>query len=378
MFTFISIAFIFWRILLFGLAWLGSQLLPFSPRFPYADVLLMNSGLPDWIWSFANFDGVHYLTIAQKGYAAQFTQVFFPVYPLIVSLITLLTPFKNLIVSGLLLSNILFLFALILFWKLLALDYSKDTIQWTIIFLLSFPVSFFFGALYTESLFLFLILLSFYLGRKKKWWLAGIVGGIASGVKFVGIFLLPALLWEWHQEKIKNSRLTLYALRSPIIYLVPLGLISYMIYLQLQFGDWLYFWHAQPVFGAERTGGSIVLLPQVIWRYIKILWTVSPLQEPYWISLLELLTTVLAIRLLVIAHKKKVRSSYLIFSWLAVIIPTLTGTLSSMPRYVLVIFPIYIVLALRKNTLGKMGIIGIFCLLLFILTVLFTRGHWVG
>mgnify|MGYP001607276427 CR=1 FL=1 len=377
MFTFISIAFIFWRILLFGLAWLGSQLLPFSPRFPYADVLLMNSGLPGWIWSFANFDGVHYLTIAQKGYAAQFTQVFFPVYPLIVSLITLLTPFKNLIVSGLLLSNILFLFALILFWKLLALDYSKDTIQWTIIFLLSFPASFFFGALYTESLFLFLVFLSFYLVRKKNWWLAGIVGGIASGVKFVGIFLLPALLWEWwQQKKILHSPSSIF--HSPVLYLVPLGLISYMIYLQLQFRDWLYFWHAQPVFGAERTGGSIVLLPQVIWRYIKILWTVSPLLESYWISLLELSTTILGISLLVIAHKKKVRSSYLIFSWLAVIIPTLTGTLSSMPRYVLVIFPIYIVLALRKNTLGKMGIIGIFCLLLFILTVLFTRGHWVG
>lgn len=371
MFSFLFITFFVWRVFLFISVWVGSQLFPFSPRFPYTDILLIPSQLPSWVWSFANFDGVHYLTIAQKGYTAQFTQVFFPLYPLVISFITFITPFKNLIVNGLFISNIFFFFSLILFWKLLVLDYKKDTILWALLFLLFFPTSFFFGALYTESLFLFLILSSFYLARKKNWWLAAILGGIASGVKLIGIFLLPALLWEWKKKKSN-------VLRSPILYLVPLGLISYMFYLQVQFGDFLYFWHAQPVFGAERTGGSIIFLPQVIWRYIKILWTVSPVLESYWISFLELFTTVLSISLLVIAHTKKVRFSYLIFSWLAIIIPTLTGTLSSMPRYILIIFPIYIVLALQKRRLGKIGLLSLFCLLLFILTVLFTRGHWVG
>ncbi len=87
-----------------------------------------------------------------------------------------------------------------------------------------------------------------------------------------------------------------------------------MVYLQLVFGDWLYFWHAQPVFGAERSGGSIVLLPQVFWRYLKILSSVSINTQMFWISLSELTFTILAIISLIYAHVKKVRLSYLIFS----------------------------------------------------------------
>ncbi len=168
-----------------------------------------------------------------------------------------------------------------------------------------------------------------------------------------------------------------HAILSPLS-LIPIGLLSYMLYLQVKFGDWLYFWHVQPIFGAERSGSTVVLLPQVIWRYLKILLTVSPINEIYWISLLELTVTIIVLSLLAIAHVKKVRFSYLIFSWLAIITPTLTGTLSSMPRYALVIFPIYIILASVKKPIARIAIMSTLLVLFFLLTILFTRGHWVG
>ncbi len=382
MFKRILLVFSIWRILLFLLAYLATFILPFTPRFPYSEALLIPSLLPPWIWSFANFDGVHYITIATRGYSAQFTQVFFPLYPLLISPIVYLFSDKFAIISGLIISNLAFLLSLYLFTKLILLDYSPKIMFWTLIFLLTFPTSFYFGGLYSESLFFLFIIGSFYAARKKRWWLAGILGALASATRLVGIFLLPALLWEYyHQNKIKNKNLLsfiFYLLSSPILYLVPLGLISYMLYLQLAFGDWLYFWHIQPIFGAERSGTSIILLPQVFFRYLKILLSVPFTIESFFIPLTELLSTTLAIMLLFVAWKKRVRISYIIFSSLAVLVPTLTGTFSSMPRYILIAFPLYIVLGSIKSPFVKIILLTVASLLLGFLLILFTRGTWVA
>src|SRR3989344_5653397 len=303
MIFFIFHFFIVWRIFLFLAAYTGSFILPFQPRFPYADTLLIPSGLPAWLWSFANFDGVHYLTISRYGYSAQFTQVFFPLYPLLLGLV----------------NKILFFF----------------------------PLSLYFGSLYTESLFLLLLLSAFYFARRRHWLAASVVAALAGSTRLVGVFLLPALLWEWDlQSNNKKVSLLLSVTRSPVTYVVPLGLLVYMVYLQINFGDPIYFWHAQPVFGAERSGSSIVLLPQVLWRYLKIFKTVPKNSLTFWIPFTELVSFFLAAVFLIIAHLKKIRFSYLLFSWPALIVPSLTGTLSSMPRYVLILFPIFPILGL--------------------------------
>lgn len=358
--------FILWRILLFFIAFVGSKILPFGYKFPYAESLLEKSGLPPFVWSFANFDGVHYLTIAQMGYQAQFTQVFFPLYPI---LIHVLNP-GNLIISGLLISNAAFFLSLIALYKLLKLDYSNDTIKWVFIFLLLFPTSFYFVSVYTESIFFLFALISFYFARKDNWLYSGIIGFFASLTRFFGIFLLPALLIEWYLQKKPVSKLL------PLI-LIPAGLLIYMLYLEINFNDPLYFIHAQPVFGAERTGGSIILLPQVVFRYLKMLLTVNPQSLPFFNAIFELIISLIFFILSIIALFKT-RFSYAFFSFCAYIIPTLTGTFSSMPRYVLILFPCFIVLAGIKNKFLKILTALVFATLLIISAVLFTRGYWIA
>ncbi len=378
-----------WRIILFLDAFIFSFFLPFKPRFPYSDVFLLPSKLPFWIWSFANFDGVHYLTIAKNGYSAQFTQVFFPFYPFIIGLINKLFPNINRIVIGLFISNISFIFFIYYFIRLLKIDYKSSQIIWILLFLIFVPTSFYFGSLYTESLFMFLIISSFYYVRKERWWLAGILGAFASATRPIGILLLPALMWEWHNKKFKVQgtkfnfkerilKVTFNMLHSPILYLIPSGLLFYMIYLQINFRDALMFWHVQPIFGAQRSGAGIILLPQVFWRYIKILTTVSYFQMDFWIALWELLFTLFAIYLLLLAYKHKIRTSYLIFSWLAILVPTFTGTLSSMPRYILTAFPLFILLGTISGKYKKSILLIISILLMVIFTAFFTHGFWVA
>lgn len=372
----ILILFIIWRSLLFFLAYLGPSIIKeWGNRFPYAAEQLISTKLPYWIWSWGNFDGVHYLTIAKSFYSAYYTQTFFPLYPLIVRFIAKLLLFDNYLIAALLFSNISFLICLFIFRKLLHLDkYDRGTI-WIIIFLLLFPTSFYFGSIYTESFFLVLIFASFYFARTQRWFLSGLLGAFASGTRLFGIFLFFSLLIEYFiQYKDKKKDL------KPIFFIsmIPLGLLFYMLYLGVKFQDPLLFWHAQPAFGAGRLGSGIILLPQVIFRYLKILVTVSFKTLPFWNSLFELACFLYAVIILIVAHLKRIRLSYLVFSWFSLITPSLTGTFSSMPRYILVIFPIYMVLGSLKSNLLKFILLTVNMVILIISVILFTRGYWLS
>jgi len=361
MFHFLLFSFLFWRIFLFAASLFGEKILALRQGF---------LGLIPW----ANFDGVHYLSIAQNGYF-QYQQAFFPLFPILIRVASKIFVGNYLIIS-LIIVYLSLIILLILFWKLLRLDFGENIAKDSILFLLFFPSAFFFGSIYTESLFLMLVLAAFYAARKKRWLLVGVLGGLASATRLAGICLLPTLLWEYIEQKefkIKN-------LKSNILWLIliPLGLFIYMFYLWRNFGDPLYFFHVQPAFGAQRSGGEIILLPQVIWRYLKIFATVSPKTYDFWPAVWEMVSLAICYLLLAISIKKKVRFSYVLFAFLAVTLPTLTGTLSSMPRYILVAFPMYIVLGMIKNKVVKTSLLVIFSLLLMLFTILFTRGYWVS
>jgi len=378
---FILSVFIVWRLFISLAAYFGSLLITFKEGFPYVLIAkLLSNNILFWPW--ANFDGVHYLHIADEGYA-QFEQAFFPLYPLIIKYTGLVL--GNRLFSSLVISNICFLLCLFLLYKLVRLDFSSKVAKWTVVFLVLFPTSFFFGAVYTESLFLMLVLLSFWAARTGRWWLAGVAGVLATATRFVGIMLLPAILVEFvgfevnfdKGIKVRVKKADISKMKNLIwVLVIPLGLVCYMVYLARTTGDALMFIHSQPAFGAERTGGEIILLPQVFWRYAKIIFT-SSFTWQYFISCFELFVS-LGFLALIAYSFFKMRLSYFVFSFLVFIAPTLTGTFSSMPRYVLAIFPCFIVLALVKNRLFKPFLVFISFILFLVLTVFFTSGFFVS
>ena len=338
MLKYIALWFTIWHVHLELIAWAARKMVPIREGF---------LGSVPW----ANFDGLHYLSIAERGYV-QFEQAFFPVYPILIRRLGILLH-DDFLLAGLLISNICFIGVLILTWKLvIKLFYrrkNRETIaRQTIISLLFFPTSYYFGSVYTESLFLLCVLGAWYLLLEHRRILFGIVAGIASGIRLVGAFLS-----------------------------VPVGLIMYMHYLYQSTGDPLLFIHAQPAFGANRTGGDLIILPQVIWRYMKIYTTVPLYQYDYWIAVLEMAIFLFSLVVLWCAWKSKLPRNWIYFSLLSIVMPTLTGTLSSMPRYVLVAFPMFIVLGMMREPYRNQ-LLGVLYVLFIILTALFVTGHWVA
>lgn len=358
------------RLALQLVAGLSIKNLPFRPSYPHWDIALVNQG-PEWLWFWGGFDGVHYLNIAEKGYEYGLTQAFFPLYPL---LIRWLNIFDNRLITGLLISHISFIGFLYFFVKLGRMDFKAAAVRWSGALFLLFPASFFLYGVYTESLFLLLTVACFYLARRRQWPQAALLAGLASGTRLVGIFLLPALLWEYYRvnKKPKLPPLAGYSL------IASSGLLFYLNYLQRRFGDWLIFVHSQPGFGAGRQVEELVLPYQVVFRYLKMFFTVSPNSDIYPVLVLEFLATAALTGLIVYAFIKKLRLSYLIFIIPALFLPTLTGTFASLPRYGLAAFPLFYLLGNLKNKPLKIILAICFGAILIWALVRFSRGLWLS
>src|SRR3989344_5885946 len=294
---------------------LAKYIIPYLGFFPYKEIA-QQFNLPSFLTSFANFDGAHYLLIAKNGYTT-YQQAFFPLYPL---LIRWLSPIfsNNLLLTGLIISNLSFLLGLFIFSKYLEVilvneqakrvnasrldsgqvyrqaqdtEQSRSagmTILWIILFLLAFPTSFFFGAVYTEGLFFLLFISVLYFLKKDKYLFASIFAILAAIAKFVGVFLILPIFFSIldsrlrgndKERKFTNYRLIL-TLTSPI-----LGLLIYSTYLWKTTGDPLFFLHSQWAFGAHRSS-NLIFLPQVYYRYLNIFFTAN-WNFQYFISLFE-------------------------------------------------------------------------------------------
>lgn len=373
--------FLGWRIFLFLPLIFSEFFLKFRKGFEYTNSIsftqLSNPMTHFLLSPWANFDGIYYLVIATSGYTVD-NSVFFPLLPTLIKGLTL--PFGNLkplnpieFFIALILVSVLFFIALILFYKLIKIDYPKNIAIWSVVFLLVFPTSFFLVSIYSEGLFLMLLLSSFYFARKKNWLLASIFGGLLTGTRFVGIAILPALVYEfWVQEK------TLFKRKTLPLFIIPVGLLLYMWYNLINWKSPLHFIDAQGTFSNGRSVHEIILPPQTIFRYIKILDLLPKSQYEWWIALLELSVFIFASVMLFIAWKKRIRTSYLIFSMIAFFIPILTGTFTGLPRYVLPLFPMFIALALIKNKTLRVLYIVISAILLFILFVFFSKSYFVS
>jgi len=384
----IIITFLLWRTLLFLPLLVGETFLPFNQSMDYTRIWKFTPPYSPvdsvFLYPWANFDGVHYLAIAGEGYSENGR--FFPLYPLLINSISLVFgggseygPVHFFV--GFFLTNLFFLLSLFVLSKLLNIDYKFKISKQTIILLLLFPTTFFFVSLYTESLFLLLSLLTFYFARKKKWYLAAITGILLSATRLVGVFILPALLLEFyiqHKELFRNKEYTKAIKKGLILFLVPLGLIAFMVFSYFRYGDALNFIHTQGELFNGRVVNSLVTPFQTLYRYFKILISIPYTQYIWWTALFELITTIFAGLMLAVAWKKRVRISYVLFAACCLLLPVLSGTLSGMPRYTLILFPIYMSLALINNSKWRWLYIVVTVPLLILCTLLFSKGYFIA
>ena len=312
------------------------------------------------------WDSNWYVSIAEAGYVSWGSQAFFPLYPLLIRLLALVIPSVHF--AALLVANVAAVFGLLVFYLLTKRELGPTVAWWSLMALLLFPSAYFFGAPYTESLFLLFSVGSFYLARQGRWRLAGIVGGLAALTRLAGLILLPALLieyWLQRREGVRSAQQVLW------LALIP-G--AFGVYLLLNFLSAGSPWH-------------FLVLEQRIWNH-RWSWPglglVSLIQQP----LAGTLSDIIADRILYLvvavitavaslATFFRLRLSYAVFTGFTLLIIYSTTVLSSSPRYVLGAFPIFMIIGqLLATTRLRYVWLFISAALLIVMLGRYTAGLW--
>lgn len=375
-------AVILWRGIIFGIGYLAvAGELKYEPTFPYSGMLDQYG--PPWWSRWGSFDGVHYLSLLTDGYRSfGLIQAFFPAYPLLAGAIAAvfsLNPF----ISFMLISHAFLLIGVLFFevW-MRELGVQKNTRALALLALLTFPGAYSFGSLYTESLFLALFCISAWSLQKRYWFLAIVSGAGLSATRVVGVFLAGAVFLRGLFARSVRSTLLLTLAGL----MMAVGLIAYSLYLWKAFGDPLYFFTVQKAFDTGRQT-SLVSLPQVLFRAVKMLATVPVFSRAWWLVLQDTyvfsLIAVFLARASWLAWKNKKQIfhwTYLVFSWGVVLLPTLTGTLQSMTRYGLAAVPFFVLFGSWAERHPRIAavLISLHAILLVINTVAFLQGRFVS
>jgi len=349
-------------------------------RKPWTVRQLLTHNLRHW-------DAGWYIEIAKHGYHTLASTAFFPLYPILLRIVHAVSGFSYPL-SGTLISSFFFIVSMVYLGKLVAerLGFSSALASMTLLAL--YPISFFFDSMYTESLFLALTLLAVYQSSKGRFWAAGMFALLATLTRNTGVFIDIIVLFDylasyhigirfWTATWWKKLRVDIASLL-----LAPLGLVTYMAWLQWHTGNPLSF------VAAERLWHRHYMPPWSTWYHtLESLLRAHPISFNY--NLLEFSTFTIVVMLLGVGvvHAKQSLSQFgwwlyaVAVTFIAASEPALNipDYLLSFPRFVLMLFPVFMYLGnlLRSRWLLVPVLLGFGCLFV-VFGGMFTQGSWIS
>ncbi len=339
------------------------------PYFGVRPVVDGISGILLGVWQ--RFDVIHFLRIAQTGYADPDLSPFYPAFPLLSRWLGLLFG-GNVLLGSFVIANLAILLALIaLYTWMLDEGHDRTLARRILLLLVWFPTAFFLFVPYSESLFLLFTILGVWAARRQHWLLAGGLSALASLTRIGGIVMSVVILVEWfvHRKDLsrKDSVVAWFAALMPVaavagleIWRVDLGLPG-TLEVQAQF------WHRIPAFPWEG-----------------ILQTLARLGDrtALMIEMFDL-AIVLGMLLAGIFMIKRLPVSFVVFHWGLLLFNLsqlrLGQPLSGQARYATVLFPAFTLLAgYAKGPVASRAVAYTFLVLNVLLAGQFILWGWVG
>jgi Dolichyl-phosphate-mannose-protein mannosyltransferase len=348
----------------------GLLLIPLRADMPwqaFPDNLLID-GLVRW-------DSAWYRDIAERGYTnipqhaeGQRDTAFFPLYPMLIWLVRQLV--GDTYIAGLIVANVAAIAALLVLYLLVEARYGAQVASSSVMLIGVYPFSFFLSVVYSESVFLLAVALAFYCGERRRWLLAGLFAAAAGATRVVGSLVIVALVLLY-LEQIQFSR---RRIRADILWLALglLGIGGYMLFLALRFGDPLQFVASQYVsgWGAGVTIDAAIRVFQGL-SFEAIRTGAFPAME-----LIHLLLFCGGLILLLVGWRQ-IPLSYSVWSLLMLLASF--ALWRSMGRLMLVIFPLFLILALFLAKSRRIWpVIYLFSLFLALFAVMFAHFYWVA
>jgi hypothetical protein len=360
--------FIFWRMGLFFLALIGS--LAFTLQANGALGAEAPGKILNYWYSWAQWDGGHYLKIAQSGYQNLQDTAFFPLYPLLVKFLGGIL-FGNYLLAGLVISNASFLVFLYILNNLSEILNKQKNLDLVFLYIL-FPASFFAVSFYSEGLFLLVSTLALLYFLRRQYWGAYLLAAISAITRPFGIILVFAMFVSEVFKILKNKESPKLFLRPAVHLLIGVSLfVVYANFLFTKFHDPLAFLSVQ-----SRWSREIIDPVTTVAIYLSKAIT---LNLPNFMDYLDFVVFG-SFFLILILGIKKLPAVIWIYSILILMFSAATATLSGVPRYALSAVGVFILLANYLSTKPKLklAVYVIFLFLQIFLLVRFFNGYWVA
>jgi len=335
------------------------------------------------IW--ARWDSDFFIRIAQDGYDNA-SAAFHPLYPALVAGLGRVF-FGHYLLAGLVISLVAALGSFVLLHRLAAERLGAEGARRSVVYLAIFPMALFLQAVYSESLFLLLVLAAFALADKQQFALAGLGAGLAILTRAAGLALLPALVVLAWKERDRLRALAGVALAVPVAAVYPL-ILWQQVDDPFAFRDaqdrWhRHFSHAGP-FGGIWDGlvAGWRGLEQFVVGHGTHVSGVSPTHAAA--ENVQALVFLLLFGVLTVVVWRHFGAAYGLFAAVSLAIPlsypSSRWPLLSLPRFGLVVFPFF--LALAALTAGRprahTAVVACSALFLGIAVVQWALWQWVA
>lgn len=335
------------------------------------------------IWNQLGTDSQHYLNIAEHGYVNtgddRLLIVFFPLYPFLVRGVHFIV--QNYLVSGLIVSNLCWVFAGYLLYELALMDTDKRGALRALKYLCILPASFLFSAPLSDSLFLLLSVACVYAVRKNLYPVAGIIGLLAAFTRMPGVLLFAPACFELVGKIIrerptqgKNKKWQLRMAGNALsLLLIPIGLLLYFYVNYRVTGSATTFltyqsehWHQQLGWFFGTMGTLVSSASGAFSDNTNMLWGL-------WLPNIVYLFASLGI---VIAAQNKLRASNVAY-FIAYYAVCMGATwLLSGPRYLTAAYPLALALGAITEKKAVDRIATITCIVLFLLYLVAYVNQW--
>ena len=310
-------------------------------------------GITD-VW--ARWDSVWFLRIAEHGYGAHANDAaFFPLYPGLAGGLGRVLG-GHYVLAGIVVSLVAGVAAFMLLYRLAEPRLGADGARRALLYLAVFPTSLFLGAVYSESLFLLLVVGAFLLAERGRFAEAGVVAGLALLTRPSAAALLPPLvLLAWRAG---GLRVVARLAAAPVLFLAYPLLLWWQVGHPFAFLSAQHHWDrhlspAGPLGGVWEGLHAAVAGGRQLWAgndghvYWSRVTEWSPLQvAAINISLVVFLTLFLT---LTVVAWQRFGAPYGLFCALSLAVPLSTPNadwpLQSLPRFGLTVFPFFLALA---------------------------------
>lgn len=200
--------------------------------------------------------------------------------------------------------------------------------------------------------------------KKKKIFFSVIFASLASATRLAGLAVVLALM----VDILSNHSLHR---KKWLILIAPTGFLSYCLYLFSKTGDPFYFLTSQ-----LHWMRSLAIPGLNIWETLRVV-SFPGLLLKYPNMAIDLIFTIFLIGM-VLRSFRFLPFSYGVYGLISLLLPLTTPTLMSMPRFILPIFPIFILLAKINNQYFIFIYQLVSIMLLSAFAVMYINGYWVS